>query len=191
MGKASRDKGAAYERRWAACMKQNGWSDAKRGRDNGHRSGESVAEDQYDTGNIEGLLCDVKAGYAAASPEQEERWLLDVALDAAKRGKRGFLIRNRPGKADPLQWWAHVLGDDYFEWCCLAAGMPHDQGAPMGLEPIRMRAGDLLGLLRSAGYGDQPKPPDPADLDLPNDPTSPGHNLIGNPYPELYDEGVW
>lgn len=156
MGKASRDKGADYERRWANCMKANGWPDAGRGRDNGHRSGDSIAEDQYDIKNIGNLLCDVKAGYAAASPEQEERWLMAVALDAAKRGMRGFLIRNRAGKADPLQWWAHVLGDDYFEWCCLAAAIPHSLGElPVGLEPVRLRAGALLGLLRAAGYGQQ------------------------------------
>lgn len=153
MGKASRDKGAAYELRWAKCLRENGFPGAERGRDNGFRSGDRTSADQYDIQGVIGVLFDVKAGYVDASPEREDGWLAKVVRDAAAVGSIGFLIRNRAGKADPLQWWAHSIGRVYAELYTAACGCP-----AMSLQaitaPVRLQAGDLITLLRAAGYGE-------------------------------------
>lgn len=167
MARASRDKGARYERAWAKCLRENGFGGAERGRDNGFRSGDRAGTDRYDTQGVIGVLFDVKAGYDTASPQRELEWLTKVDSDARATGSIGVLVRNRRGQADPTSWWAHLTAMTFFDLYATGADIDRGLSLPLPLGAVRIRAGDLILLLRAAGYGD-PLPDltlDPAALD--------------------------
>lgn len=147
IGRASRDKGARFERAVATALRP--WfPEARRSRDNGSNR-------TADTGDLAGThpglwwsLKDVKAAHGDP-PALIAGWLTEAAVKAA--GATPLVVQKRPGHADPLRSWCWLMLDD-LTWLTVR---DRSTAAP---SPVRMQLSDVLALLAYAGYTTTPEP---------------------------------
>jgi hypothetical protein len=151
IGRASRRKGVQAERELAKYLR-TWWPGAERSVATGWRTrGRSLA----DTGDIRGtpgLAWQLK--YRAAMSRAEiEVAMGDAETQAVAGGADyGFLVQRRPGKSDPGRWWAWLRVGDL----CALATQQDKVYAPTVHAPVRVELADLVGLLRTASYGEGP-----------------------------------
>lgn len=144
--------GAYTETAVVRYLKANGWPYAERRRLKGRH-------DEGDITGCPGLVWEVKGGNAAkyASDALIREWLGDTEIERQNAGADiGILVVHRPGvgATNAGRWWAIV---PYVTAYCLHTGDDvHVQpGAwdTLAAIPVRLRLGDLVDLLRHAGFG--------------------------------------
>ena len=149
LGRASRNKGARYERQVAAAVRP--WlPDARRSRDNGSST-------TTDTGDLAdagpGLWWSLKDVAAAHTdpPALIASWLAEARDKAG--GRLPLLVQKRAGHADPLLSWCWLGLVDLRH---LLTGWKPGAATPLLpaelLVPVRMTLRDVLPLLAAAGY---------------------------------------
>ncbi|MFC6017780.1 hypothetical protein ACFP2T_16385 [Plantactinospora solaniradicis] len=163
MKRRPRDIGTAAETATVRYLQAHGWPTAER----------RALRGNCDAGDITGTpgVCwEVKGGNAArtASDLDIERWMAELAVEFRNaQADVGLLVVQRAGvgPANAGRWWAWMpafqLSSLIFEVPILPAGYTF---------PVRMLLGDAVSLLRSAGYGTQPRPV--LSLDDPTPPTA-------------------
>lgn len=151
IGKASRNKGAAFERAVARALREAGYCpDAKRSRDNGSAW-------TADTGDLAGTdehlywSCkDVARAQTGREPGLVAGWMAE-ALDKAGDRRFPLLVVKRAGHADPLLSWCWLYLGDLVGVATMQTTVPTAPEAP-----VRMVLRDVLELLATAGYAEQP-----------------------------------
>ena len=139
-GRSNRNKGASFERKVSAWLREHGWPSAERGVRNGWRTQEHVSADPYDITGTPGVLWSLKD--TDVSEEQVHRWLGVVHDAAADQGLVGVLVWKRKGSADIGRSWAYRIVEMY------------------GVEvAVRMHLCHLVDVLHAEGYGDKPVTP--------------------------------
>lgn len=141
-GRASRDKGARFERAVANAIRP--WfPDVRRSRDNGSAS-------TSDTGDLAGAgnslfwsLKDDRKG-ASSPPGLIGAWLGEATEKGA--GRMALLVQKRGGHADPLRSWCWLWLDDLVH-LVRAAPVPDDAAAP-----VRLELQTVLALLDAFGH---------------------------------------
>ena len=142
IGRASRNKGIAFERAVARALRP-WWPQAHRSRDNGSAVTADTG-DLADAGPAWWSLKDVAAA-RTEPPALVASWLAEA------REKAGALVVvKRAGYADPLDAWCWLALDDL---CALRDGADPHRGP---IVPVRMRLGDVRQLLCAAGYAGGP-----------------------------------
>lgn len=141
IGRASRDKGARFERAVTKAI-QPWFPDVRRSRDNGSAT-TSDTGDLADTGP--GLWWSLKDVAAARTdpPALIAAWLAEATAKAA--GRIPLLVTKRSGHADVLRSWVWLSLDD-LTWLAVC-----DRGV-LVLAPVRMELRHVLHLLAAAGY---------------------------------------
>ena len=147
IGKASREKGARFERAVANAIKP--WfPDARRSRDNGS----ATTSDTGDlAGTHDGLFFSLKDVAAARTepPALINGWLAEAHVKGDDRIP--LVVVKRQGRADPLMSWTWLpLGD-----LLIVAGWGAE-ALPLCSAPVRMELRHVLDLLAAAGYGQRP-----------------------------------
>lgn len=128
-------------------LRTGGWPHAERRALTG-------AQDQGDITGTPGICWEVKGGDAArkASDGQIIAWMAETAIERITTGTEvGVLVVQRAGygEARADRWWAIV---PLFEFAVLCGGaLPP---ADLAHAPVRLILGDLIRLLRHAGYGE-------------------------------------
>ncbi|WP_424183834.1 hypothetical protein ACOBQX_17905 [Actinokineospora sp. G85] len=148
-GSASRRRGADAERRLATWLRWNGWPHAERAVRTGFRGGGRTVVDPGDIVGTPALVWQVKD----QAREQVEAWLVEteqqrLGAPGAAPADLGLLVVRRRGKADPGRWWVWLPAERFVALVADTPAIPH---AP---QPVRLELGDLVLLLRAAGYGD-------------------------------------
>ena len=141
IGRASRDKGARFERAVANAVRP--WfPDVRRSRDNGSATTTDTG-DLADTGP--GLFWSLKDVAAARTdpPGLIGGWLDEAT--AKCDGALVLIVQKRAGHADPLRSWAWLWLDDLVR---LVQGC----NVPEPLGSVRMELRQVLDLLVAAGY---------------------------------------
>lgn len=144
----SRNIGTAAESAVVKVLRANGWGNAERPALRG------AGRDQGDVTGCPGIVFEVKAGkmYATLGPAVVAEALRQTEVERVNAAADvGILVIARRGRLAP-HWWAVVplssLAD--LVGCCADHNRtPFDDPTPVWLE-----LGDLLPILRRAGYGD-------------------------------------
>lgn len=142
IGRASRDKGARFERAVATAIKP--WfPDVRRSRDNGSTS-TSDTGDLADAGpGLFWSLKDDKSGDTSA-PGVIDAWLTEATVKG--EGRIALLVQKRRGHADPLRSWTWLWLDDLVH---LTGGKAVSDDAASA---VRMELEFVLHVLAAAGY---------------------------------------
>lgn len=154
MARRPRDIGTDAERAVVRVLRASGWPHAER---RALRGG----ADAGDITGTPGIVWEVKGGNAArrAGDRQVYAWTLETDRERRNAGADiGVLVMQRAGvgPANAHRWWAVIPAGS------LARLLQGEQAQVDGLHiPVRMILGDLLGVLRAAGYG-EPLPAAPA-----------------------------
>lgn len=166
IGKANNRKGKDRELRVVAYLRVNGFPGAERMVRTGYRNSGRVSHDCGDITGTPGIAWQVK-DIAEREWYKIPRILVDTEAQAmAGKADFGVLVIRRAGHAHPSEWWAHmyladlvrlVVGDDQ----SANANASHFAGSDICESerrallkfPIRFELGELLPLLRVAGYG--------------------------------------
>ena len=146
-GRASRNKGASFERALAKALRP-WWPEAVRSRDNGFRTATMTAPDSGDlAGTGPGIFWSAKDDLAGdmGKPSVLGAWFAECQAKAEAAGRLGLLVQKRRGHAGPLQ-----------AWCWLAVGdlvaLSTDAFSDAGQWPVRVALADLLPVLVEARY---------------------------------------
>lgn len=146
IGRASRNKGAAFERAVATAIRP--WfPDVRRSRDNGS----AVTADTGDlAGTHDGLWWSLKddAKGDTSPPGLIDRWLDEAVIKS--QGRLPLLVQKRRGHADPLRSWCWLTLDD-LTWLAVRDRSVHPS-------TVRMELCAVLALLASAGLAAERKP---------------------------------
>jgi len=153
-GKYSREKGATAERHLVAWLRTHGWPGAERAVRTGYRTADRTSVDPGDVTVTPGLVWQVKNRVDFGEPAVFAACLVETEQQRAGAGADfGLLIQRRPGYRDPGAWWAWLGVLDLYR--LLTPGHRNPLAAtavPRGAS-LRMALGDLVPLLRTAGYG--------------------------------------
>lgn len=140
VGRASRAKGAAFERAVTNAIRP--WFPAvRRSRDNGSTTTTDTG-DLADAGPFWWSLKDDKAG-DTSPPGLIDQWMTEAATKGD--GRTPLLVQKRRGHADPLRSWCWLWLDDLAH---LLGGPPVSDGAAC---PVRMELRHVLHLLALLG----------------------------------------
>lgn len=155
----SKDIGTDAERPVARWLASNGWPNAERRAMRGR-------DDAGDITGTPGICWSVKGGDMArnASDLDIERWL--AALEKQRINAHadvGVLVLQRRGvgEANANRWWA-VMDAAWVARLLIGDFQILNQPTP----PVRMLLGDVVHLLRAAGFGEPL--PDPEPLETPH-----------------------
>jgi len=147
LGRANRRKGAVAERDLVKYLRRVGFPGAERAVPTGYRTATRVAADPGDITGTLGVVWSVKD----VATEQIAKWFAELDAMDGRLGDVRLLVHKRRGHADPGRWW-----------CWLRVGtlvrLLDENLRPDGLGdavPMRMELGDVIPLLRAAGYGDR------------------------------------
>lgn len=150
IGKANNRKGKDRELRVVAFLRVNGFPGAERMVRTGYRNSGRVSPDCGDITGTPGIAWQVK-DIAEREWYKIPRILADTENQAkAANADFGVLVIRRPGHAHPSEWWAHMHLDDLAQ---LVAGDPPPPRRPLLHFPVRFELGELIPILRAAGYG--------------------------------------
>lgn len=113
--------------------------------------------DTGDVGLCPGVVVQVKGGQAARSASDRviAGWLAETAAQAWRaHADVGVLVTVRAGIGpdNAHRWWAHLMLRDLTRLAAYTA----EAASPPGVA-VRLTLGDLLVVLRAAGYGDPPE----------------------------------
>lgn len=140
-GKANRTRGHKAERDLCKWLRPNGYPHAERAVRTGYRTPEHTSPDPGDITGTPGIIWSVKD----CGVERLPVWL--VELDTmTTAGDIGLLVIKRRGHANPGQWWCWLQLDQLITLI--------DGGQDPGFRfPVRLELGNVVLLLRAAGYG--------------------------------------
>ena len=147
LGRASRAKGARFERAVATALRP--WfPDIRRSRDNGSATTADTG-DLADAGPA--LWWSLKDVSAAVTdpPSLIAGWLTEAREKAD--GRLPLVVQKRAGHGDPLMSWCWLRLNGLVH---LVGGEP--VAAPAGQDPVRMALRNVLPLLTAAGYTHTP-----------------------------------
>lgn len=148
IGKANNRKGKDRELRVAKYLQISGFPGAERMVRTGYRSSGRTSPDCGDITGTLGIVWQVK-DIAEREWYKIPRILAETeAQTLAGNAELGVLVIRRPGHGSPAEWWAHMWFDDVY--ALVAGSRPHGQRLRF---PIRFELGELIPLLRVAGYG--------------------------------------
>lgn len=146
----SKDIGTDAERPVARYLAANGFPHAERRTQKGRL-------DQGDITGTPGVCWEVKVRSRPISDNQIVAWLKETETERVNaRADVGVLVVRRPGfgEANAGSWWAVMTACDLFRlhggsqvWGLLGAVYTAEI-------PVRMLLGDVVTLLRAAGYGE-------------------------------------
>lgn len=148
LGAANRRRGAEAERKVAAWLRGNGFPGAERAVRTAYTAGGRTVVDPGDITGLPAIVVQVKddvsnaVGAWLAETEQQR-----LGAPGAAPADLGLLVVRRRGKANVGRWWAWLPVEQLVD---LVAGTR----TPAGSRPVRMELGDLVPLLRAAGYGE-------------------------------------
>lgn len=157
--------GTAAETAVARYLQANGWPHAERRALRGR-------EDAGDIAGTPGVCWEVKAYKRPPGDEQITGWMLDTECERGNAGADfGVLVVRRPGYSQTRaeRWWAYLPVQDVAAIVALGAQQPRPMPAPVGIRghfaygafaPARLLLGDVVALLRAAGYGEPLEVPD-------------------------------
>lgn len=139
---ASRRKGAVAERDLVRWLRANGFPGAERAVRTGYRTPDRTAADPGDVTGTPGIVWSVKD----CAVERIATWLAELdAMDTSTTVVR-LLVAKRRGHADPGEWWCWLRAHDF-------AALLDDAETAFAF-PVQAALGDVVMLLRAAGYGD-------------------------------------
>ena len=148
-GKSNRRKGLDAERGVVKFLRANGFGGAERDVRTAYKVASRATVDPGDITGTPGICWQVKD----CQVEKVASWLAET--EAQRVGSHGtvpaadlgVLVVRRRGKSDPGRWWA---------WLPLGQVLGLDAGVRRSTSsvPVRLELGDLVTLLREAGYGD-------------------------------------
>lgn len=137
-GRANRRKGADAERFVARYLNKVGFGGAQ-------RAVRNTQPDPLDLTGIPGTVWSIKN---VSSTPQVGKWLAEAETARNQQGAElAILVIRRAGKAEPARWWAWV---SYGALTRAVTGLPWP--GPTALACFEL--GELVPLLRQAGYGD-------------------------------------
>jgi hypothetical protein len=154
-----KDKGTDAERAVARYLQAHGWPSAERRALRGR-------QDAGDITGTPGVCWEVKAYKRPPGDGQVDGWMVDTECERGNADADfGVLIVRRPGYSEARvdRWWAYLPVQDVAAIVALGANQPRPTPAPLGIRghfaylefmPTRMALGDVVRLLRSAGYGE-------------------------------------
>ena len=150
IGKANNSKGKYSELLVAKYLRPNGFPGAERMVRTGYRSANRISQDCGDITGTPGIVWQVKY-IAERSFHQIPQMLLDTEKQASAAGADiGILVVRRAGHGSPAQWWAHVWFGDLLRLVEARGRQDHPRTLRF---PVRLELGELVPLLRMAGYG--------------------------------------
>jgi hypothetical protein len=151
--------GTAAETAVARYLKANGWPSAERRALRGR-------QDAGDITGTPGVAWEIKAYKRPPGDGQIAGWMVDTECERGNAGADfGVLIVRRPGYSEARAdcWWAYLPVQDVAAIVAFGAKQPRPTPAPVGIRgnfaylafmPTRMLLGDVVRLLRGAGYGE-------------------------------------
>lgn len=139
-GKANRRRGHEAERALARWLRGNGWPHAERAVRTGFRAADRTCSDPGDITGMPGVVVSVKD----CAVEQIAKWMVELDAMAEPGGVR-LLVHKRRGHADPGRWWCWLRVHHLLELA--------DDAETSFVFPVRLEVGDVVLLLRAAGYG--------------------------------------
>jgi hypothetical protein len=149
IGAAANRKGKAAEQAVARYLREHGWPDAARTVRTGWANERGSRADVGDIDGTSRLVWQVKTGASDMSGASVPRSLAETVNQAIAAGADyGLLVVRRSGKSDPGQWWVWLGARDFRD---LLRGDVFPAGTLVDF-PIRAQLGDLVGLLKTAGY---------------------------------------
>jgi hypothetical protein len=155
-GRSNRNRGLNAERDLCKWLRSNGFPHAERAVRTGFRTLDRTSADPGDVTGTPGVVWSVKD----CAVEQRSVWMAELqGMDDRPANEPGgdpperLLVHKRRGHADPGKWWcwltlAGLLNLTVDTHACQVIAAARDNTAP-----IRMELGDVVPLLRSAGYG--------------------------------------
>lgn len=154
LGKANNAKGKRAERDVVNWLRDHGFPGAERAVRTGYTANGRSAADPGDVTGTPGIVWQVKD----VAREDIERWLAETEAQrlggpGAKPAELGILVVRRRGTADVGRWWAWLPIDQLSH---VMADETADQWLDPRTFPVRLELGDLVTLLRDAGYGIPP-----------------------------------
>lgn len=143
--KANGQRGKRAERDVVTYLRQAGFGGAERAVRTGYRAGVRLSADPGDITGTPMIVWSVKD----AATERLGVWLDELAAMDGPPDAVRVLVHKRRGKASPARWWA-------WTWSTTLAQLVDPAAASRSevVVPVRLELGDLVMLLRSAGYGD-------------------------------------
>jgi hypothetical protein len=150
IGRANAAKGKAQERKVVAYLRVSGWPGAERTVRTGYRVNGRTSRDRGDIDGTPGIVWQIK------DTAEREWWRIPAWMNDTQEQKEaakadiGILVVRRAGHAHPSEWWAQTYLHDLVG----LVGAPHDLAPPNVL--VRLELGELLPILRNAGYGSDP-----------------------------------
>jgi hypothetical protein len=141
-------------------LRVNGFPGAERMVRTGYKNSGRTSPDCGDITGTLGIAWQVK-DIAERDWYKIPRILVDTEAQAmAGKADFGVLVIRRPGHAHPSEWWAHMYLSDVFRLVVdggQSAGSDicdsERRSAALTRFPIRFELGELIPLLRVAGYG--------------------------------------
>lgn len=150
IGKANAAKGKTAEQATARLFRENGFPACERTVRTGYRTADRVSRDAGDLHPEPRIVVQVKN----TAREDPAGWLHEAAEQAITAvADLGIVVHRRTGKADPARWWAWVHTNDLVWLHAHALGLGDLAPLLESNVPVRLELGDLLPLLRAAGYG--------------------------------------
>jgi hypothetical protein len=118
------------------------------------------AKDRGDVGLAPGVIVEVKnhlsSGKRGPTPAQVDDWMAQTKAETANAGAAvGFLVVKREGTTDVGRWWAFIEAHQLAS--LIIDGKWEAPSNPGGhyCIPVSLTVGDLLPILRLAGYGSE------------------------------------
>ncbi|MCP3799761.1 hypothetical protein NLX83_10875 [Allokutzneria sp. A3M-2-11 16] len=148
LGAANRRRGAEAERKVAGWLRDHGFPGAERAVRTGFTTGGRTVADPGDITGTPALVWQVKD----QAREAVEAWLDETEQQrlggpGTVPADLGLLVVRRRGKADVGRWWVWLPAAQL-------VALVADARTPAVSRPVRMELGDLVPLLRAAGYGE-------------------------------------
>jgi hypothetical protein len=147
-GRSNRNRGLNAERDLCKWLRTNGFPGAERAVRTGFRTVDRTSADPGDVMGSPGIVWSVKD----CAVEQRSVWMAELEAMDDRPIKAGgdepirLLVHKRRGHADPGKWWCWMRAHQM--------ALLLDDGDSSFVFPVRAELGDIVPLLRIAGYGD-------------------------------------